>query len=42
MLQSTVMNALPSQHTTDLQPLPQIVNDKEEFEIDEILREKFI
>jgi hypothetical protein len=38
MLQSAVMNALSSQHITDLQFLPQIVSDKEEFKIDKILR----
>jgi len=27
---------------TDLQSLPQIVNDEEEFEINKILRKKFI
>jgi len=42
MLQSAVMNALSSQHTTDLQSSSQIVNDEEEFEIDKILREKLI
>ena len=42
MLQSAVMNALSSQHMTDLQFLSQIVSDKEEFEIDEILKKKLI
>jgi len=42
MLQSTVINALSSQHMTDLQSSPQIVSDEEEFEIDEILRKKLI
>ncbi len=42
MLQSAVMNALSSQHTTDLQSSPQIVSDEEEFEIDKILRKKLI
>jgi len=42
MLQSAVINALSSQYMTDLQFLLQIVSDKEEFEIDEILREKLI
>jgi len=42
MLQSAVMNALSSQHITDSQLSSQIVNDEEEFEIDEILREKLI
>ncbi len=42
MLQSAVMNALSSQHTTDLQLLSQIVSDKKEFKINEILREKLI
>jgi len=32
MLQSAVMNALSSQHTTDLQLLSQIVSNEEEFE----------
>jgi len=42
MLQSAVMNTLSSQYMTDLQSLSQIVSDKEEFEIDKILREKLI
>ncbi len=42
MLQSAVMNALSSQHMTDSQSLSQIVSDKEEFEINEILRKKLI
>jgi len=42
MLQSTVMNALSSQHMTDLQFSSQIVSDEEEFEIDKILKEKLI
>jgi len=42
MLKSAVINALSSQHMTDSQSLPQIVSDKEEFEIDEILRQKLI
>jgi len=42
MLQSAVMNAFSSQCMTDLQPLPQIVSDEEEFKIDKILREKLI
>jgi len=42
MLQSAVMNALSSQCMTDLQSLSQIVSNKEEFEIDKILREKLI
>jgi len=36
------MNALFSQHMTDSQSLSQIVSDKEEFKIDEILKEKLI
>ena len=40
MLQSAVMNALSFQHMTDSQPSLQIVSDKEEFEIDKILKEK--
>ncbi len=42
MLQSAVMNALSSQHTTDLQPSSQIVSNKEEFEIEKILKKRFI
>jgi len=42
MLQSAVINAFSSQCMTDLQPLPQIVSDEEEFEINKILREKLI
>jgi len=42
MLQSTVMNTLSFQHTTDLQPLSQIVSDEEEFEIKKILKKKFV
>jgi len=42
MLQSAVMNALSSQHMTDLQFLLQIVSNEEEFEIDKILRKKLI
>jgi len=42
MLQSAVMNAFSSQYMTDLQPSSQIVSNKEEFEIDKILREKLI
>ncbi len=42
MLQSAVMNALFSQHMTDLQLSPQIMSDEEEFEIDKILRKKLI
>jgi len=42
MLQSVAMNALSSQHTTDSQPLPQIVSDEEEFEIEKILKKRFI
>jgi len=42
MLQSAVMNALSSQCMTDLQSLSQIVSNKEEFEIDKVLREKLI
>ncbi len=42
MLQSAVMNALSSQHTTDLQSLSQIVSDEEEFEIKKILKKRFI
>ena len=42
MLQSAVMNALSSQCMTDSQPSPQIVSNKEEFEIKKILRERFV
>jgi len=42
MLQSAVINALFSQCMTDLQPSSQIMNDEEEFEINEILRKKLI
>jgi len=42
MLQSAVMNALSFQHMTDLQPLPQIVSDEEEFEIKKILKKRFV
>jgi len=42
MLQSAVMNALSSQHMTDLQSSPQIVSDEEEFEIKKILKKKFV
>ncbi len=42
MLQSAVMNTLSFQHMTDSQPSSQIVSDKEEFEIKEILKKKFV
>jgi len=42
MLQSAVMNALSFQHTTDSQPLSQIVSDEEEFEIKKILKKRFV
>jgi len=42
MLQSAVINTLSSQCTTDSQPLSQIVNDEEEFEIKKILKKKFV
>ncbi len=42
MLQSAAMNTLSFQHTTDLQPLPQIVSNEEEFEIKKILKKRFI
>ncbi len=42
MLQSAVMNALSSQHTTDSQSSPQIVSDEEEFEIKKILKKRFV
>jgi len=42
MLQSAVMNALSSQHTTDSQSSSQIVSDEEEFEIKEILKKRFV
>jgi len=42
MLQSAVMNALSSQCTTDSQLLSQIVSNEEEFEIEKILKKRFI
>ncbi len=42
MLQSAVMNALSSQHTTDPQPSSQIVSNEEEFEIKKILKKRFV
>jgi len=42
MLQSAVMNTLFSQCMTDLQSLSQIVSDEKEFEIEKILKERFI
>ncbi len=42
MLQSAVMNALSFQCTTDLQPLSQIVSNEEEFEIEKILKKRFV
>jgi len=42
MLQSAVMNALSSQCMTDSQLLPQIVSDEEEFEIEKILKKRFV
>jgi len=42
MLQSAVMNALSFQCMTDSQPLSQIVSNEEEFEIEKILKERFI
>jgi len=42
MLQSTVMNALSSQCMTDSQSSPQIVSDEEEFEIEKILKKRFV
>jgi len=42
MLQSTVINALSFQCTTDSQPSSQIVNDEEEFEIEKILKKRFV
>ena len=42
MLQSAVMNALSSQCTTDSQPLSQIVSNEEEFEIEKILKKRFV
>jgi len=42
MLQSAVMNALSSQHTTDSQSSPQIVSDEEEFKIKKILKKRFV
>jgi len=42
MLQSAVINALSFQHTTDSQPSSQIVSNEEEFEIEKILRKRFV
>jgi len=42
MLQSAVMNALSFQCTTDSQPLSQIVSNEEKFEIEKILKKRFI
>jgi len=42
MLQSAVMNALSSQCMTDSQPSPQIVSNEEEFEIEKILKKRFV
>jgi len=42
MLQSAVMNALSFQHMTDSQPLSQIVSNEEEFEIEKILKKRFV
>jgi len=42
MLQSAAMNALSSQHMTDSQLLSQIVSNEEEFEIEKILKKRFV
>jgi len=42
MLQSAAMNTLSSQCTTDLQPSSQIVSDEEKFEIEKILKKRFV
>jgi len=42
MLQSAVMNTLSSQCMTDSQPSPQIVSNEEEFEIEKILKKRFV
>jgi len=42
MLQSAVMNTLSSQCTTDLQFSSQIVSDEKKFEIEKILKKRFI
>jgi len=42
MLQSAAMNALSSQCMTDSQSSSQIVSDKEEFEIEKILKKRFV
>ncbi len=42
MLQSAVMNTLFSQCMTDSQPLSQIVNNEEKFEIKKILKKRFV
>jgi len=42
MLQSAAMNALSFQRMTDLQPPPQIVSNEKKFEIEEILKKRFV
>ncbi len=42
ILQLKAINALSFQHTTDSQPLSQIVSNEEEFKIKKILKKKFI
>ncbi len=42
MLQSAVMNALSSQCMTDSQLLSQIVSNEEKFEIEKILKKRFV
>jgi len=36
------MNALSFQHMTDPQPSPQIVSDEKKFEIEKILKKRFV
>ncbi len=42
MLWPAAVDPLPSQRAADPQPPPQIVGDEEEFEVEEILREKLV
>ncbi len=42
MLQSAAIDSLSSQCMTDSQPSSQIVSDEEEFEIEKILKKRFI
>jgi len=42
MLQSAAIDLLSSQHMTDSQFSSQIVSDEEEFEIEKILKKRFV